>query len=204
MPKKPPPPPTPPGGKRKSKIKPKMATGSAEKSPRPKPRLGRDEKLLKRFYEPLALQHALSEARGTGPPCHGDHILRDGQDESEMDHRHSLVDMLAYVCDYQKGGETVTAIALEQRLEGVVFWIATNEGVEEKVTRFLKELLQSLADLDGAVAKASEKMTLKRIVEFGKKRLEAYWKIVQRLSKRCQEVLSRSGGDRELITHSRI
>ena len=105
-------------------------------------------KLMRRFYEPLILQHVLGPTRGDRIQCEP----LDTLDESELDNwnlRRSFLDRLAYICDFKKGGATVTAIALEQRPAGVVFWVVANENVKGNVVKALEKILKGLVGLDG-------------------------------------------------------
>jgi hypothetical protein len=152
-------------------------------------------KLMKRFYEPLVLQYVLDPTRGS-------HIRLEplgSPDESEADDcklRRSFVDTLAYICDFQRGGATVTAIALEMRSEGVVFWVAANEDVKQEVVLSLEEILRNLAcqaGLDGVVDEESTprvtESTFRGVVELGMPRMEAYWQLIQGPLERCLQVL---------------
>ena len=201
-------------GKRNAEKTSKAPTGSATPSPSspssaahstpvsvPVPVPPFSGKLLKRFYEPLVLQHVLGNTRGSHisvqPP--------DGQDESELDNcklRRSFIDMLAYICDYQKGGSTVTAIALEETPAAVVFWVAANKNVSQKVVPFLTAILKNLArhSLHGATPDSEEfamavEDTFKRAVEFGAHRVKKYWRFMQESLEKCVTVLDRSNSD---------
>ena len=163
-------------------------------APRATPRKPAD-KLMMRFYEPLVLQHVLDNTRGSHIPCQPPDV----QDESELDNcklRRSFLNQLAYICDFKKGGDTVTAIALEETPAGVVFWVAANRGVKDKVVSFLEGILKSLANLGGAAAVKStaeaEDSIFRCVVEFGQPRVKAYWGLMQKKMDRCLTVLGKS------------
>jgi hypothetical protein len=107
--------------------------------------------------------------------------------------------MVAYICDFQKGGATVTAIALQDTPEAVVFWIAANEDVNEKVVHFLKNILGGLIGLDTATeevrAKAEER-TFGLAVEFGMARVKWYREALQEHLTRCLKALGNSHGSK--------
>ena len=89
------------------------------------------------------------------------------------------MDSLAYICDFQKGGATVTAVALEKRLANVVFWVMANEDVKLKVVLSLEGILKHLAGLDGvadeeSIARVVES-TFRWVVELGMPQMKAYW-----------------------------
>jgi hypothetical protein len=48
------------------------------------------------------------------------------------------------MCDYDKGGDTVTAIGLEFRPRGHIFWIASNTCQTAKTVPFLESLLAKM------------------------------------------------------------
>ncbi|KAF2809198.1 uncharacterized protein BDZ99DRAFT_350290, partial [Mytilinidion resinicola] len=99
-------------------------------------------KVLRRFYEPILILHALD-------PCRGGRIKDypkadpTGVDTTQL--RRSLIKYLAYICDYEKGGSTCTAIALQQCSNKVEYWIAANDSVKPKTVQFLKDTLADLA-----------------------------------------------------------
>jgi hypothetical protein len=75
---------------------------------------------LSRFYKPLVLLYTLERTRGertcpTMPPC---------EDLAHLpltDLRRMFLDALAYMCDYDEGGESVTALGLEFTPERCIF-----------------------------------------------------------------------------------
>ncbi|KFY98090.1 hypothetical protein V500_01800, partial [Pseudogymnoascus sp. VKM F-4518 (FW-2643)] len=98
----------------------------------------------RQFYESQLLLHALEKVRGEHKKRQNYHGELD-QDETEL--RRSFVDKLAYICDFKKGGSTVTALALQKTYQGVTFWIGANETVKPKVIEFLQKILQVLKNV---------------------------------------------------------
>jgi hypothetical protein len=178
--------------KRKNKKNPNSPNVSISPT-RPSPRKATD-KLMMRFYEPLVLQHVLGPTRGDRIQCEP----LDSLDESELDNwnlRHSFLNYLAYICDFKKGGATVTAIALEQRPAAVVFWVVSNENVKDKVVKTLEEILKGLAGLDGTTgekqAATVEERTFRCAAELGMPRVKTYWQFMQESLRKCLGVLER-------------
>jgi hypothetical protein len=62
--------------------------------------------------------------------------------------RRTFLDPLAYVCDNIKGGDTVTAMALEVQPSGNVFWVASNSGVSTRTISFLRRVPSTLQGLE--------------------------------------------------------
>jgi hypothetical protein len=98
------------------------------------------------------------------------------------------VDKLAYVCDYETGGESVTAIALQKLPEKVVFMVTANQNVRPKVISLLESILSQLRD---CVALTPEKSTQLRdkigtqCIELSKGRVETYRRFLREPLQRC-------------------
>lgn len=154
-------------------------------------------KRLSRFYEPLLLLNALD-------PTRGHHIPRERFASSSptagctKDIRREFIDQLAYACDYAKGGDTVTAIALESLPAKSVFWIATNKDKKAHMKPFLVELLlalQRVCNEGPEYAESSRKRILKHIVQFNEQRLKNYCQILKTPLKLCLARLEISGSE---------
>ena len=178
-------------------------TVSTELTLHPRPH----DKLTRRFYETLVLQNVLGSTRG-------DHISRqppDVQDDEELDGislRRNFLDKLAFVCDHEKGGATVTAIALQQTPAAVIFWVAANEDVKSKVKPFLENILSSLEKLHSkpaeSVIKEAEDKIFRCAVEFGKSRIKAYLRCMKEPLTKCCKILAKSDRDSDQGTESII
>jgi hypothetical protein len=152
----------------------------------------RDDSLMMRFYEALVLQHVLDRTRGSRIQCE----LLDSLDDSELGIgncklRRSFLNSLAYICDYKRGGTTVTAIALEMRPEGVVFWVAANENVKDEVVLFLRKILEDLGGVASGKKSAAmvEESTFRSAVELGMPRLKDYCGFMQDHLRECIKAL---------------
>ncbi|KAK7746077.1 hypothetical protein SLS62_009537 [Diatrype stigma] len=122
-----------------------MAT-AAQRLPRPRklagntnspPPKGNYAKLIRRFYESLTLLNILGQARG----------LRDvnpGRAYTSEERRRRLLRNLSYLCDYNKGGDTTTAIALEEQCDRFSFWVASNSNDANSMTEFLQRTLAEI------------------------------------------------------------
>jgi hypothetical protein len=101
--------------------------------------------VLHRFYEPLGLLYALGRTRGehtTKTPPSSEQI--DSFTPEEL--RRRFLSELAFLCDHKKGGDSVTAIGLEQTPQGYVFWVAANTCPKTKIVPFITKLLSRLKD----------------------------------------------------------
>jgi hypothetical protein len=141
----------------------------------------------RQFYESQLLLYVLEKVRGEHKKRQNYHGELD-QDETEL--RRSFVDKLAYICDFKKGGSTVTALALQKTNQGVVFWLAANETVKSKVVAFLSQVLRLLKQVEGSASrKATETKLLALIVPFNKERLDYYWSALLKYLPLCIERL---------------
>ncbi|CAK7215073.1 hypothetical protein SBRCBS47491_002358, partial [Sporothrix bragantina] len=107
---------------------------------------GSYEKLINRLYEPLLLLTALDPVRGdhTTPSVPGD--------ASELAQR-TFQDDLAFMCEYDKGGDACTALAIEERETFLVYWVAANTDPKNKIAPFLEKVLEFLS---GTLVKADD------------------------------------------------
>ena len=128
----------------------------------------------KRFHNSLLLLYVLERVRGEHSKRQSYHGELE-QDSAEL--RRSFIDKLAYICDFRKGGSTVTAVALQKTYQGVTFWLAANETVKPKVTEFLREVLETLKKTKDQ-SDMIEKQLIQQIVAFNEERLDFYWSIV--------------------------
>jgi len=159
------------------------------------PRLDPEDRLLKRFYEPLVLLHVLDQnGEQRTPRSLG---IRDSSDMQLRELRRTFLDQLAYVCDNIKGGDTVTAMALEAQPSGAVFWVASNNGVSTRTTEFLDKVLctlQSLAACQTESARSATEAELSQMcIEFSIRRVKAYQTLLRKPLQLCLTDLKRYG-----------
>lgn len=141
----------------------------------------------RQFFESELLLYVLENIRGEHKKRQNYHGELD-QDETEL--RRSFVDKPAYICDFRKGGSTVTALALQRTNQGVVFWLAANETVKVEVIIFLRNVLEHLKKVElGASRKTTETQLLAFIVPFNNERIDYYWKALSRVLSLCIERL---------------
>ncbi|KAJ5742559.1 uncharacterized protein N7511_011291 [Penicillium nucicola] len=94
------------------------------------------QKLLRRFYEPLFLLETLGQARG-------EHNTAVPMMDPRIAHRRKFLQNLSYICDFEKGGNSCTALGVEERDTYYKFWVASN-SVNRKVVEFLESALSTL------------------------------------------------------------
>ena len=146
-----------------------------------------DGKLKRRFYEPLVLSHALSHTQG-------DRIAEDMVTWTEdllgrqISSRREVLRQLCRACDYEKGGETVTSMALEKTPQGPVYWISTKESNCNRVLPFLQQLLDTLHTGADSIS-TLRAMLLKQTTDFAASRIHDHRRLLQIELTRTQEVL---------------
>ncbi|RVX73268.1 hypothetical protein B0A52_02910 [Exophiala mesophila] len=103
-----------------------------------------NSKLLSRFYAPLTLLKVLDPCRGAQQPD----LTADTSSNEQATLWRDFLDQLAYLCDFEKGGDTVTAIAVQRNAEYPIFWLATNCPRPKTRTKARKHLSLVLGLLD--------------------------------------------------------
>lgn len=142
-----------------------MATPIPEKVGQP--RFDKTVRLLHRFYEPLVLLRILEPTRL------GHTILSNSDNLTRM--RPECLDHLSWVVDYEPGGETVAAIAIEATSAGVKYWLSASERSVNRSSSHLAWVLHELgpAHLFSAeeLAELELKIT-KHCITFSRKEIE--------------------------------
>lgn len=174
------------------------------------PRL-KSTKQQSRFYEALILLAALD-------PTRGDHIPGERLPSSSLAWgcikaiRREFLRELAYVCAYAKGGDTVTAIALEATPAETIFWVATNTDQEAFMRPYLDKLLPDLRSFTTLreetppYEEACERI-LQHVVAFNFPRLAQYQRSFRSTLDLCVARLDRVGnpeGEQKPLSRRRI
>jgi hypothetical protein len=152
-------------------------------------------KLLHRFYEPLVLLYVLD-------PTQGDHVREEANRlpldiTSSKELRRRLVSALAYICDFEKGGDSFTAIFVTQ--SPLTYYIACNKGPRSKTLSFLQmtlDRLEKVYDMDEKQRAKARGKILAECVKFSNKRLKAYWSFLRNVQVRCEEILKDGPGSK--------
>jgi hypothetical protein len=141
-------------------------------------------RLLHRFYEPLVLLEVLDPTRGQNAQS-----FPDSKSDTSQNLRRKLLDQLSWICDYKRGGESVSAIAAEATPGGTVFWLAANTHPKERVLSHLKWILEQLYQSFGASEQATEELENKitaKCIGFSKEKVRNY----SRQLRICVEILA--------------
>ncbi|KAF4963285.1 hypothetical protein FSARC_8687 [Fusarium sarcochroum] len=149
------------------------------------PRLDKYNKILSRLFEFLALFFILK--RIDGP-----HVVTTQAPTDPQGIRRRFLKGLSFICDYQKGGDTTTSIALESKQNGVVFWIAANLTPYDNVLAFLSDILRDLRrgpKVTEADRQALKDRLTRRSVDFAASRLKKECKFLARAANSCEKYL---------------
>ncbi|KAI8944734.1 hypothetical protein F4801DRAFT_172088 [Xylaria longipes] len=144
-------------------------------------------KLWNRFYEPLILLRVLGQTRGDHSPRLQEQPL------------YRVLNNLSYLCDYDKGGSTTTAIGLEDDPAKYKFWVASNDA--KKAAANAKFLKYALSDVKAIITVAERSRTeaaerfICRCLGHAKKRIEKEVKLLRREIQNC---IVQKPGDTEL------
>ncbi|KAI1813515.1 hypothetical protein GGS20DRAFT_586459 [Poronia punctata] len=138
-------------------------------------------KLWRRFYEPLILLFTLGPTRGPHSSA------------GDKPHLHRFLDNVAYICDFQKGGETTSAVAIENTPERFIFWLASNSPKQSRISRpFLITVLQ---DVRKIVESPHEQTRLKqelliKTVEYARARVKKELALLKAEMRSCEKFLT--------------
>ncbi|KAL3457468.1 hypothetical protein BJX64DRAFT_293146 [Aspergillus heterothallicus] len=144
------------------------------------PRLDPYRKLLARFYEVLFLLKSLGQTRGSHtpePPTLDSHQAR----------RRKFLRNLSYICEFMKGGDACTAIALEDHAHGHRFWVASNRGID-KIVIFVQEtlaMLHSVVRFPSVGQEHAESNFIRHCADFAAQRIRKEGRLLQKYAKIC-------------------
>lgn len=148
-------------------------------------------KLRNRFYEPIVLLLALTQA------CMHNYThkildqISDAVPQTSEQLFHDFVNKLAQICDNKRGGNTVSALAVLQFPDRVQYRFASNQRTKDElrlVKSFMTDILTTLKMSDpgsARTAQAANTAILKKIVAFNRPRLQMYVRALHTHSETC-------------------
>ncbi|KAK8065091.1 hypothetical protein PG997_011838 [Apiospora hydei] len=154
---------------------PPQAKPAKKKGPNT-PRLDPYQRLISRFYEPLRLLHVLGQTRGkhTAVPKCADPTQKS---------RRRLLDNLAYLCVFGKGGKCppAAAIGMEGVETGYVLWLASNHAADlDRMEPFLKSVIGNLRRHMRHPPLFTEAQFIEQCVAFAQPRIEKEQDLLER------------------------
>lgn len=104
------------------------------------------------------------------------------------------MDAVATICDSRKGGDTVTAVALQATPLHTVIWLAANENLKTRTTLYLQRVISALVKVTPETRARVSNEVLDSIIEFCHSRLNYYRKELSRELPRCLSKIQLSEG----------
>ena len=162
------------------------------------PRFDPHQRILSRFYEPLILLCTLGRTRG-------EHRRADYPRSTNVTSwplkyvRRLFLNQLAFLCDHDTGGDSVTAISIQHTPQQRIFWIAANICPSKKIVAFVQHCLLQLkcvAESRVAIDKAIDPF-LVACIDHAKPRIKAYLLFFTKQLKTCKENLENKAVDDE-------
>ncbi|EAS36470.3 uncharacterized protein CIMG_01824 [Coccidioides immitis RS] len=143
-------------------------------------------KLERRLYEPLVLVHVIDPVRGVRF-----NNTNDTTDDTLDKLRRSFINGIATICDFRKGGDTVTAAALQATPEHTVIWLSANKTPSAKTVNYLEGILAILTEVTVEKRSSTSEEIIRRIIEFCEPRLSHYCnELVKELPKCLNKIKS--------------
>lgn len=140
-------------------------------------------KLNKRFYKALVMSVVLGKNRGERIDEEDEFESGPSLPSLRFNHqrRRSFLKHLVYLCDYEKGGDRTTAIALQRTPQCIVYWFASNKSPEkdDKTAAFMKDVLKRLRSVDEKDIKRLEPELFAKAVNFSAKRIMDYAQVMK-------------------------
>ncbi|KAF5675776.1 hypothetical protein FHETE_2379 [Fusarium heterosporum] len=153
------------------------------------------------LYEPIILEVALKKVRTF--PTYEDESQSCGYEATMPDLKalRFYVDRFAQVCDNERGGDTISALAVLQGSNGPHYVFGANRKDERGLAR-TEEYVRGLLDLVGRNPEelnpaALEKRTLWSILSFNLSRLREYLSYLAQAVKECEASCQRLDKDRD-------
>lgn len=127
--------------------------------------------------------------------CCGPHVHREAQRDpernNEVESRRDFLDKLAYLCDTEKGGGTVTADALQKIPEGNALWLAANEGISDAVMTFVEWTLDRLKEMTMENRKSIKNTIFEEAVKRAGNRISYYQSRLVKFANDCRKALGK-------------
>ncbi|KAK2054932.1 hypothetical protein LY76DRAFT_579087 [Colletotrichum caudatum] len=157
------------------------------------PRMDPYARLLFRLYEALVLLSILR-------PVNGSHLVTQLSNYTIQDARRRFLRNLCFLCDYRKGGCSTTSMAVEECQDCYVFWVSSNEGPSDEVTRHLGDVLAHVQRFSSGIEDraTSEEALMSMCTAFASSRIKHLNRILRNAAMKCRISLE---GDQEVQNH---
>lgn len=150
------------------------------------PRLDVYYRIICRLYEALYLLHILGKVRGP-------HLLANPNFSTILATRRRFLRNIAFLCDYKKGGPSTTSIAVEDRHDCNLFWVASNEEPPDSVLEFLRSVLEVVRGFPSLSeeqrSNVEQDLEVKSVI-FATKRIKNQAQGLASSARRCREYVT--------------
>jgi hypothetical protein len=103
------------------------------------------------------------------------------------------------VCDYEKGGNSTTAMGLAERPDVYTIWVAANNDLLKKVLPFVNDVLgdlKKLLGLDSNHARVTPDRLENKCVKFARPRIKKELPLLRTASEKCISNLASTGSQK--------
>lgn len=153
-----------------------------ENSPSPahrigQPRLDHFNEILYNFYEMLVLFEILQNSLGCNKKAHSLVLENNGV----IGPWRMFLNQLSWLCDFTNGGDSSSGIAVEDKTEGLCYWLAVNFDKKGKVPEHLRKVLHQLSKLGHCSLeeqKAIAKDILMTCLDFSTEKFDNYRRLL--------------------------
>lgn len=165
------------------------------------PTRSKESKIMRRFYEPLYMLRALGQTRGA-------HARQRPSSDAIVETRRRFLENLCSICDFIKGGESCTAIGLEERPDKYQFWVSSNDQ-SSRIVEFLEDALKFLYRISDSaeVELATVSHFIQFCADFARSRIEAEQRLIQAQARECiskiQNRMTEADGSGDIIVNNR-
>jgi hypothetical protein len=163
------------------------------------PRMNRYERQIMRLYESIIFLDTVCKDKVIGSPR-----FTMPNKSNLNDFLGGYIEYLAHMCDFDKGGDSTTAIGLEDQKERNIFWIAQNHDPHDRAKPFLEKVLNILKESLGKTEEQkylAQHVLFELYVQHAHKRVHKEAKNLNKAIRKCKKALANSQQleDRELL-----
>jgi hypothetical protein len=144
-----------------------------------------------KFYGPIILLAALNDACKHSRPARSPDLPSDGEQSPERGF-HDFVNKLARLCDIERGGRTVTSLAVLQEPDHIEYRFTSNERTSEELDHaqnFIISILNALRRAGNHDVQTFISYILRKSVCFARPRVEAYLKALEKEITSCIDAI---------------
>jgi hypothetical protein len=146
-----------------------------------------------KFYGPIILLCALNDACIHSRPAKSPDLPSDGVQSPERAF-HDFVNKLAQLCDIERGGKTVTSLAVLDELDHIEYRFTSNDRTADELNhtqKFITSILNALSRGAKHDVQAFTSRILRKALCFARPRVEPYLKALKKEVTSCINAIQR-------------